>query len=89
MTRTSSPSTILMSDSARQPDVEIFVIVASPSISPDENPMGQRNATRRAFRIFRSFSALMDPIYRPREWLPVSGGDSLVHGYESPVPEEA
>lgn len=48
-----------MSDSARQPDVEMFVIVASPSISPEENPRVQRNSTRRAFLIFRSFSALM------------------------------
>ena len=37
----------------------MFVIVASPSISPEENPRVQRNSTRRAFLIFRSFSALM------------------------------
>jgi hypothetical protein len=48
-----------MSDSARQPAVEMFVTVASPSISPEENPMVQRNSTRRAFLIFCSLSALM------------------------------
>jgi hypothetical protein len=56
---TSSPSAILMSDSARQPDVEMFVIVPSPSISPEENFTMQRNCTRRAFLICRSSSVLM------------------------------
>ena len=48
----SSPSAILMSDSARQPAVEMFVTVASPSSSPEENPIVQRSSTRRAFLIF-------------------------------------
>ena len=48
-----------MSDSARQPAVEMFVTVASPATSPEENPMVQCNSTRRAFLIFRSFSTLM------------------------------
>lgn len=50
---------MLMSDSARQPAVEMFVIVAPPSTSPEENPRVQCNSTRRAFRTFRSFSTLM------------------------------
>ncbi len=62
-----------MSDSARQPDVEMFVIVASPSTSPEENPRVQRNSTRRAFLIFRSLSALM-------VWSPIFGS-----GYPSVV----
>jgi len=48
-----------MSDSARQPDVEMFVIMASPLTSPEENLRVQRNSTRRAFLIFRSLFALM------------------------------
>jgi hypothetical protein len=62
-----------MSDSARQPAVEMFVIVAPPSTSPEENPRVQRNSTRRAFLIFRSLSVLM-------VWATVLGG-----GYPSVV----
>ena len=78
-----------MSDSARQPDVEMLVIVASPSISPQENLRVQRNSTRRAFLIFRSFSALMVSGLSLSERLTVSGGDSPVHGYGAQVPGAA
>ena len=67
----------------------MFVIVASPLTSPEENLRVQRNSTRRAFLIFRSLFALMLSGLRPREWLPVSGNDTPVHGYGAQVPGAA
>ena len=79
-----------MSDSARQPDVEIFVIVAPPSTSPEENPRVQRNSTRRAFLIFRSLSALMVCGLPSSGWLLVSGGaGTLGHEYAAQAPGAA
>ena len=52
-------SATMMSDSPRQPAVEMFVTVASPSISSDANPNMQRRLTLLAFLIFCSFSGLI------------------------------
>ena len=78
-----------MADSARQPDVEILVIVLSPSISPEENLRMQRNSTRRAFLICRFFSMLIGVVYRPWKLLAISDDDSLVHGYGAQGKEAA
>ena len=89
----SNPSATLMSDSARQPAVEMFVTVASPSISSDQKPSEHRKSTRRAFLIFRSFPLFMDPRYLLCESacsrMLMSGVRSLVHAYEVPMPPAA